>query len=61
MYKMLGENTAEVLTDGLTPEQRTERIFSQMDKDGNDVITLEEFKLAARNDPSLMSLMQIGH
>ena len=61
MYKMLGEKaTEEVLTDGLSAEERTDRIFEQMDKDGDQKISLEEFEKAAFEDPSLMQLMQIG-
>ena len=60
MYKMLGETTGEVLTDGLSPQERTDRIFNQMDKDGDEAISLAEFKMAACNDPNLMFLMQVG-
>lgn len=44
--------------DGLTPQQRVDRIFSRMDKDQNHEITLEEFKEAAKNDPSIVLLLQ---
>ncbi|KAG9330899.1 hypothetical protein JZ751_021802, partial [Albula glossodonta] len=44
--------------DGLTPQQRVDKIFSKMDKDQNDEITLEEFKEAAKNDPSIVLLLQ---
>ena len=58
---MLGEQTtAEVLTDGLSPQERTEKIFKRMDKDGDEKITEVEFKKAATEDPTLMSLMQVG-
>ncbi|KAL3983536.1 histamine receptor H2 [Sarotherodon galilaeus] len=44
--------------DGLTPQQRVDKIFSKMDKDQNDEITLEEFKEAAKSDPSIVLLLQ---
>ncbi|MEQ2217336.1 hypothetical protein XENOCAPTIV_005774 [Xenoophorus captivus] len=39
--------------DGLTPEQRVDKIFSKMDKNNDDQISLEEFKEAAKSDPPL--------
>lgn len=44
--------------DGLTPEQRVDRIFSKMDKNHDDQITLDEFKEAAKSDPSIVLLLQ---
>ena len=35
--------------DGLTPEQRVDKIFSKMDKNKDDQITLDEFKEAISN------------
>ena len=44
--------------DGLTPEQRVDRIFSKMDKNNDDQISLDEFKEAAKSDPSIVLLLQ---
>lgn len=44
--------------DGLTPEQRVDKIFSKMDKNKDDQITLDEFKEAAKSDPSIVLLLQ---
>uniref|UniRef100_G3NLX1 Hippocalcin-like protein 4 n=1 Tax=Gasterosteus aculeatus aculeatus TaxID=481459 RepID=G3NLX1_GASAC len=38
--------------------QRVYKIFSKMDKDHNDEISLEEFKEAAKSDPSIVLLLQ---
>ena len=56
---MVGEKTLnQLLSDGLTPEQRVDHIFERMDKDGDEKITLSEFKTAAVEDPSLVMLLQ---
>uniref|UniRef100_A0A8C7XSA3 Hippocalcin-like protein 4 n=1 Tax=Oryzias sinensis TaxID=183150 RepID=A0A8C7XSA3_9TELE len=47
----------EIIEDGLTPQQRVDKIFSKMDKDHNDEISLEEFKEAAKSDPSIVLKM----
>uniref|UniRef100_A0A3Q3IBV3 Hippocalcin-like protein 4 n=4 Tax=Percomorphaceae TaxID=1489872 RepID=A0A3Q3IBV3_MONAL len=59
IYKMVGTVIMMRMNeDGLTPQQRVDRIFSKMDKDHNDEITLEEFKEAAKSDPSIVLLLQ---
>ena len=44
--------------DGPTPQQRVDKIFKKMDQDKDDQITLEEFKEAAKSDPSIVLLLQ---
>lgn len=44
--------------DGLTPQQRVDKIFKKMDQDKDNQITLEEFKEAAKSDPSIVLLLQ---
>lgn len=44
--------------DGLTPAQRVDKIFSKMDKNNDDQISLDEFKEAAKSDPSIVLLLQ---
>uniref|UniRef100_A0A3P9ACH3 Hippocalcin-like protein 4 n=2 Tax=Esociformes TaxID=8007 RepID=A0A3P9ACH3_ESOLU len=59
IYKMVGTVIMMRMNeDGLTPQQRVDKIFSRMDKDHNDEITLEEFKEAAKSDPSIVLLLQ---
>lgn len=59
IYKMVGTVIMMRMNeDGLTPQQRVDKIFSKMDKDHNDEITLEEFKEAAKSDPSIVLLLQ---
>uniref|UniRef100_A0A8C8DN34 Hippocalcin-like protein 4 n=1 Tax=Oryzias sinensis TaxID=183150 RepID=A0A8C8DN34_9TELE len=54
IYKMVGTVIMMRMNeDGLTPQQRVDKIFSKMDKDHNDEISLEEFKEAAKSDPSI--------
>lgn len=61
IYKMVGSILAANMTqDDLTPEQRVDRIFAKMDKDHDEQITAEEFTIAAKEDPSLVMLLQMG-
>lgn len=46
--------------DGQTTEDRVDRMFARIDKDGDQSITVEEFKKAVLEDPSLVTIMQIG-
>ncbi|KAI4818220.1 hypothetical protein KUCAC02_011573 [Chaenocephalus aceratus] len=59
IYKMVGTVIMMRMNeDGLTPQQRVDKIFSKMDKDHNDEISLDEFKEAAKSDPSIVLLLQ---
>ncbi|XP_052554800.1 hippocalcin-like protein 4 isoform X2 [Tympanuchus pallidicinctus] len=59
IYKMVGTVIMMRMNqDGLTPQQRVDKIFTKMDKDRDDQISLEEFKEAAKSDPSIILLLQ---
>ena len=58
---MIGENKiAEMASDELSPQQRVDDLFQRVDKDGNQKITLQEFKQAAKDDPSLVMLLHVN-
>lgn len=61
IYNMVGSILSSNMSDGLTPQQRVERIFSKMDKDHDEQITAVEFAQAAKEDPSLVMLLQMGY
>ncbi|KAH0515350.1 Hippocalcin-like protein 4 [Microtus ochrogaster] len=58
IYKMVGiVIMMRMNQNGLTPQQCVDKIFKKMDQDKDDQITLEEFKEAAKSDPSIVLLL----
>uniref|UniRef100_A0A8R1XT73 EF-hand domain-containing protein n=1 Tax=Onchocerca volvulus TaxID=6282 RepID=A0A8R1XT73_ONCVO len=56
IHAMIG-NTIDLPTDEDTPEKRVAKIFSNMDRNLDGKLTLEEFKNGSKNDPSIVQAL----
>lgn len=57
LYTMIGSGV-QLPDDEATPEKRTEKIFQQMEKTRSSQLTLSEFINSAKNDPSVVRVLQ---
>ena len=57
IYNMMSEND-NALEEEDSPERLAERLFLQMDEDGDGEITIDEFVGAAKNDATILKLLQ---
>jgi len=57
IYNMMADSE-KGLEDEDSPERLAERLFLQMDQDGDGEITINEFVGAAKNDATILKLLQ---
>ena len=55
---MVGDN--KEMIDNITPEQRVDQIFKQMDKNNDGQLSREEFVSGAKNDDSVAQLLSFN-
>ena len=46
--------------DENTPLRRVDKIFSQMDKNNDDKLTLDEFREGSKADPRIVQALSLG-
>eukprot|EP00096_Caligus_rogercresseyi_P003337 TRINITY_DN1619_c4_g1_i1.p1 TRINITY_DN1619_c4_g1~~TRINITY_DN1619_c4_g1_i1.p1 ORF type:complete len:195 (-),score=52.06 TRINITY_DN1619_c4_g1_i1:747-1331(-) len=57
IYQMVGQQP--INEDENTPQKRVEKIFDQMDKNGDDKLTIEEFKEGSKADPRIVQALSL--
>jgi len=58
IYSMVG-NMIELPKDEDTPEKRVDKIFKQMDKNKDGMLTKEEFKEGSKSDPWIVQALSM--
>ncbi|KAH6560056.1 hypothetical protein BASA50_003205 [Batrachochytrium salamandrivorans] len=58
IYRMIG-TTEGLPYDEITPELRVAKVFSMMDLDNDGRLSMEEFKLGSKLDPSIASSLDL--
>ena len=58
IYSMMADDTKINEDEEDLPERLSERLFLQMDEDGDGEITIDEFIGAAKNDATILKLLQ---
>ena len=48
------------MEDENTPQRRVDKIFSQMDKNNDDKLTLDEFREGSKADPRIVQALSLG-
>ena len=57
IYNMMSDNEVPV-TEEDSPEKLAEKLFLQMDEDGDGEVTIDEFVEAAKDDATILKLLQ---
>ncbi|XP_071503288.1 neurocalcin homolog [Diadema antillarum] len=58
MYKMMGEMCDSLPYDEATPQSKTEKIFRQVDRNFDGLLSLDEFLYAAKHDSAITTVLQ---
>ncbi|ODQ65987.1 EF-hand protein [Nadsonia fulvescens var. elongata DSM 6958] len=58
IYKMVG-TMVKLPEDESTPEKRVDKVFSRMNKTKDDELTLEEFRIGSKADPTIVSALNL--
>jgi len=57
IYQMVGQQPGD--EDENTPQKRVEKIFNQMDKNHDDMLSMDEFKEGSKKDPRIVQALSL--